>query len=148
VTAKPENSDPKQGGRFEKGRSGNPAGKPRGARNKTTRAVEALLEGESETLARKAIELALGGDVVALRLCIDRIAPPRRDRPVIFSLPEIKTAADASRAMAAIVGAVASGALSPSEGEAVSCLVERFVRIVETTDFERRLAAVERQTAQ
>ena len=57
---------------FKPGTSGNPSGKPAGARNKTTLAVEALLDGEAEDLTRKAIELAKAGDMTALRLCLDR----------------------------------------------------------------------------
>jgi Family of unknown function (DUF5681) len=72
---------------FQPGLSGNPAGKPKGTRNKTTLAVEAPLDGEAETLTRKAIELAKAGDLAALRVCLDRIAPPRKDRPVLFELP-------------------------------------------------------------
>jgi Family of unknown function (DUF5681) len=66
---------------FEPGKSGNPAGKLKGTRNKTTLAVMALLDGEAETITRKAIQLAKEGDLTALRLCLDRIAPPRKDRP-------------------------------------------------------------------
>ena len=65
-----EKTDTKQGTRFRKGQSGNPSGRPRGARNKTTLAVEALLDGEAEVLTRKAIERAKDGDSVALRLCL------------------------------------------------------------------------------
>ena len=67
---------------FKPGTSGNPSGKPAGARNKTTLAVEALLDGEAEYLTRKAIELAKAGDMAALRLCLDRIVPARKDRHV------------------------------------------------------------------
>ena len=83
-----EKTDTKQGARFRKGQSGNPSGRPRGARNKTTLAVEALLDGEAEVLTRKAIERAKDGDSVALRLCLERILPPRKDRPVSFALPK------------------------------------------------------------
>jgi Family of unknown function (DUF5681) len=83
----PENTGRDQAGRWRKGASGNRAGKPRGARHKATLAAETLLEGEAEALSRKAVELALRGDVSALRLCLDRIVPPRKDRPVCFELP-------------------------------------------------------------
>jgi uncharacterized protein DUF5681 len=83
------------------GKSGNPAGKLKGTRNKITLAVEALLDGEAETIIRKAIELAKDGDLAALRLCLDRIAPPRKDRPVLFELPPVSSAADAANAAAA-----------------------------------------------
>jgi hypothetical protein len=76
---------------FMRGQSGNPAGRPRGAGNKTTLAVEALLDGEAKTITRKAIELAKAGDISALRLCLDRIAPPRKDRPVLFDVPKINS---------------------------------------------------------
>jgi hypothetical protein len=85
------------------GKSGNPAGRPKGSRNKTTLAVEALLDREAEDLTRKAIELAKGGDLVALRLCLDRICPPRKESPVSFVLPPLNTAADAKQASAAIL---------------------------------------------
>jgi Family of unknown function (DUF5681) len=74
---------------FKPGQSGNPAGRPKGARNATTLAVEALLDGEGEALTRKAIDLAKKGDMQALKLCMDRIVPPRRDRPLAFALPPI-----------------------------------------------------------
>jgi hypothetical protein len=94
---------------FKPGKSGNPAGKPAGARNKTTLAVEALLDGEAETLTRKAIELALGGDMQALRLCLDRIAPARKDRLVQIKLPALNSASDAVMASAAIMDALSAG---------------------------------------
>ena len=80
----------KQRGRpFAPGMSGNPAGRPKGARNRATVAAEALLEGEAEALTRKAVELALAGDVTALRLCLERVVPPRKDRAVAFDLPAV-----------------------------------------------------------
>ena len=85
--------DEKQRGRpFEKGMSGNPSGRPRGSRNATTLALEALLDGQAQALTQKAIDFALSGDMPALRLCLDRILPPRKDRPVSFTLPEINSA--------------------------------------------------------
>ena len=104
-----EKTGEKQAGRFKPGESGNPAGRPPGSRNKTTLAVEALLDGEAEELTRKAIELAKEGDLTALRLCLERIVPARKDRPVVFALPDLETAGDAVKAWAAIMEAVASG---------------------------------------
>jgi hypothetical protein len=76
----PVNAGRKQDTRFKPGESGNPAGKPRGARHKTTLACDLLLEGEAEAITRKAIELAKIGDGPALRLCLERIAPPSEGR--------------------------------------------------------------------
>ena len=92
--------------------SGNP-GRPRGARHKVTQAVEAMLEGQQEALTQAVIDKALEGDVTALRLCLDRIAPARKDAPVSFALPEIETAEDAAKAARAILKAIAEGDVTP-----------------------------------
>jgi hypothetical protein len=106
-------------------------------------ALEALLDGEAEALTRKAIDMALDGDTTAMRLVMDRIMPPRKDRPVMFTLPKLETPADAVKASAALVEAVASGDLTPSEADDLSRLVDRFVRAVETTDVLERLESLE-----
>jgi Family of unknown function (DUF5681) len=149
MTAHAEKTAGKQRGRpFAKGESGNPAGKPKGARNRVTLACDALLEGEADAITRKAIEMAKAGDGPALRLCMDRIAPPRRDRHVPFALQKLEKAEDALRAAAAIVQAVAEGELTPGEATELSKLVENFTRVLEATDFQRRLAASETKTNQ
>jgi hypothetical protein len=102
-----------------------------------------LLDGEAETITRKAIELAKAGDMSALRLCLDRIAPPRRDRPVSFDLPKINCAADAAQASAALVAAAASGDLTPSEAAELGKLVDSYVHALAASDFEVRLAQLE-----
>jgi len=99
---------------FKPGESGNPAGRPQGSRHKATLAMEALLDGEAETITRKAIDLALAGDSTMIRLCLDRVLPARRDRPVTFALPPIATVSDAVTASAALTTAVANGDLTPS----------------------------------
>jgi len=119
---------------FIKGQSGNPAGKPKGARHRATLAAEALLDGEAEALTRKAIELALAGDPIALRLCLDRILPPRRERPLRFVLPELRSVADASSAMAAILAAVASGDTCLAEAGELAKLVDAFFRAAEAVE--------------
>ena len=119
------------------------AGKPRGTRNRTTQAVMALLEGEAEALSRKAVEMALVGDSVALRLCLDRLAPPRKDSPVQFALPQMTCARDAAEAAGAILQAVSEGDLTPSEGAQVMALVDSFRRTLEVTELEARVAALE-----
>jgi len=130
-----ENTAGKQRGRpFTKGQSGNPAGKPKGARHRATLAAEALLDGEAEALTRKAIELALAGDPIALRLCLDRILPPRRERPLRFVLPELRSAADAAGAVAAILAAVASGNACVAEASELAKLVDAFIRAADASE--------------
>jgi hypothetical protein len=129
---------------FAKGVSGNPAGRPRGCRDKVNRIAELLLEGEAEALTRKAVELALAGNPVALRLCLDRIAAPRRGRPVRFAMPPVSGAADLAGAMGAVAGAAAAGEITPAEAAQFARVVEAMVRAIETTDFDRRLRELER----
>src|ERR1700730_2163596 len=132
---------------FEKGRSGNPAGRRAGSLNKTTEAAAALLAGESEALTRKAVELALVGDPTAMRLCLERILPACRERAVKFALPPIKSAADIAAAMKAVTSALANGAITPGEAATIAAMVDTFVRGLETSAFERRLQLVENSFA-
>jgi hypothetical protein len=134
----------KQRGRpFRKGRSGNPRGRPLGARNRATIAMEALLDGEAEAITRKAVEKAKEGDTTALRLCLERILPPRKDRPIALLMPKLSTVADAAALMAAITSAVAIGDVTTSEAAELAKLIDTYVRAVEATDLDKRLRAIE-----
>lgn len=125
---------------------GNP-GKPRGARHKATQAALALIEGEGEALTRKAIDMALAGDGVALRLCLERLVPPRKDAPVRFDLPAMEGAERAASAMGAILSGVANGDLTPSEAGALAGLVEGYRKALETSELEARLRTLEERQA-
>lgn len=135
------------GRRFAKGQSGNPSGRPRGSRNRATALVEALLDGEAEALGRKILDLALAGDTVALRLCLDRIVPPRREREVTFSLPPLNSATDAATAAASILRAVAAGEILPGQAAVLGQLIETYNRSTEAADFDLRLRRLEKQNA-
>jgi hypothetical protein len=146
--AMPENAATKQprrgpGRRFQPGQSGNPAGKRPGTRHRATMLAERLLDGEVEAMVRMVIEKAKQGDMVALRLCLDRIVPPRRDRPVNFTIPALKSAGDASKVMGAITTAVACGELTPAEAAELSRVIEAYVKAIETSEIERRLKTLE-----
>jgi Family of unknown function (DUF5681) len=130
---------------FPKGQSGNPAGRPQGSRNKATLALEALMDGQAETITQKAIELALQGDTTALRLCLERICPPRKSRPVNITLPEVKTVDGVAEAQAAVVQAVADGELTPEEGTAITNILEARRKAIETQDHEGRIAKLENE---
>ena len=139
-----ENTAGKQRGRpFQKGQSGNPDGRPSGSRNATTIALETLLDGQATALTQKAIDVALTGDIPALRLCLDRILPPRKDSPVAFDLPEMKTLNDAVPAMGALVKAVGQGDLTPTEAGELTKMVQAFAKIIETAELEERVRKLE-----
>ena len=129
----------KTDGTFTKG---NP-GRPKGSRHKTTLAVQLLLDGEGEALTRKAVDLALAGDVTALRLCLERITPARKDAPVLFDLPPMDGALSAATAMGAILSSVASGGLTPGEASGLAGLVEAYRKALETSELEARLKVLE-----
>jgi len=101
------------------------------------------LDGEAEALTRKAIGLAKAGDISALRLCIERIGPVRKDVPIQFELPVIKNAGEAAKAAAAVLRAVSEGEITPLEGAAVMGLVENFRKALETSELEARIVALE-----
>lgn len=123
----PVNAGRKQG-RFQPGVSGNPRGKPKGARNGTTIAAQTLLAGEAEALTRKAVELALAGDIQALRMCLDRILPAARAPGPTLDLPALDTSSAAkSAAHSAVLAAVAEGKLDPDQGETVGRLIDAAV---------------------
>lgn len=142
----PDKTDGKQGKtKFKPGKSGNPKGRPKGSRNKTTMAVQALLDGESEALTRVVIEKALDGDSVALRLCLERICPAPKDRAIpsdAIKLPPLKNN-NLDAISAKIVRAVAAGKITPAEGQSLAALLEAHRRMVETTDLEKRVAQLE-----
>src|ERR687897_1484592 len=108
-------------------RPGNP-GRPPGARNKATLAALALLEGEAEALARKAVELALAGDTVALRLVLDRLLP--KGRAIRLDLP-LRTLDDLDAATGAVSGALAEGAIALDEVATLTGLIEARRRLLE-----------------
>jgi hypothetical protein len=134
-----------ENGRFVEGCSGNPGGRPPGARNQATETAERLLDGEADALTRMAIELALDGNPTALRLCPERIIPPRRQRPVQLGLAPVRGAADLGGTMAAITNAAGQGVITPGEAAELARVVEIFARAVETSDFERRLRELEKR---
>jgi hypothetical protein len=134
---------PREDTQFAPGRSGNPAGRPKGARNRATAALEKILDGDAEAILNKAVEMAKDGDPVALRLCLDRLIPVRKDRPITFTLPEIETTADLTKATRALMQGVADGEITPSEAAELSKLVDAHLRAIETADIAARLARLE-----
>lgn len=133
---------------FKPGKSGNPEGRPHGRRNNTTLAAEALLDGESELLTRRAIELAKRGHPIALKLCLERIMAPRRDRPINLEIPPITSAADLAAAISTVLHAVASGEITPGEGEIVMQMLASARSVFEGMQLHARLKALEEKMAQ
>jgi hypothetical protein len=107
--------------------------------------MESLLEGEAEQLTRKAIELALAGDITALRLCLERLIPPRKDRPIHLLLPAIENVQQISLAMARVSAAIGEGGITPTEGEVLSNILATHKAVLVTGDLERRMDELEQR---
>ncbi len=128
--------------RFEKGTSGNPNGRPKGSRNRSTLAAEALLDGEAEALTRLVIELALKGDLGAVRLCLEKLIPARRSRVIQFDLPETSTVEDVVIACDAVITSMADGEISPDEAATVAGVLASKRKAIETVELAEELNAM------
>lgn len=128
---------------WKKGQSGNPSGKPQGMRNKATMMVINLMEQGAEEITKAVIDAAKGGDLMAARLVIERLAPPLRERPITLDLPNTATAEGISAAQQAILQAVGVGDLLPGEGATLAGIVEIRRKAFETQELEARITALE-----
>ena len=137
------NAGKKQGHRFQQGQSGNPAGKPKGTRHRVTMLAQRMMEDDAAEVVAAVVAAAKDGDMSAAKLVIDRLVPPRKDSPVNFDLPAIKSASDASAAMAAVLGATAAGDLTPAEASEIAKLIDVFTRTHEACELEKRIVALE-----
>jgi Family of unknown function (DUF5681) len=124
-------------GRFKRGQSGNPHGRPRGSRNHSYLNLHQIILDDAEAIIGKIVQAALDGDMAAGKMLLDRILPKRNCRPLLgLTLPAIASVADACSAMAAITNAALEGVISTSEAADLSQVVENFRRIRETTELE------------
>ena len=128
---------------WKKGESGNPAGKKPGTRHKATQLAEILLDGQTEKLVNKCVEMAIDGDSAAMRICMDRLIPPRKSRPITIQLPDTKTAVGVADAQSKVVKTVAEGELTIEDGQTLSSILEARRKALETQDHEERLNKLE-----
>ena len=116
---------PKPRGRpFEKGQSGNPAGKIRGTRNKATLLAEALVADAAEAIVQTFIEEALDGNMPALLLAMKWFVPPCREQPLQFAMPPLESLADAPRAISSIAAGLTNGDLTARQAQGLVELVQ------------------------
>jgi len=142
--AMPENTGKiQESSKFKRGQSGNPKGKPKGARNKSTLAAEKLLEGSLDRICQRIEEEALNGNMQAAKMILDRFLPVRKDRSIKIDFPQINSLEDVLNAIGSIVNAVGSGEISPSEGESLSRTLDMYSKAFETHQLEFRLREIE-----
>jgi hypothetical protein len=138
------NTERKQRGRqFKPGQSGNPSGKPKGARNKATLLALELLQGEASALTRKAIEEALNGNMIALRICLERLISPAKERPFNIDIPTVSDSAGLVNISAAILSAVGNGEIDPGQAASLAKVVEIHRNTIEMYEIEKRLKKME-----
>jgi hypothetical protein len=143
----PETTAQHQGGRWQPGQSGNPAGRPRGSRHEALKALDAIgAEGAAEVM-QAVVAAAKDGDMRAADILLRRLWPERKGRPVNVELPALDDAGGIVAALGAVAGAVAGGEISPEEGQAVAAILETQRRAIETADLAARIAALEARTA-
>ena len=118
-------------------------GRPRGSRNKVARVCQDTLDSHAENLIKKCVLQALQGNTTAMRLCIERLMPARRQRTLQFKLPPTKSIDDVAAASQAVVNGVARGQLTPAEGQAFCGMLENRRRVIEIQDQEPRVRALE-----
>jgi F0F1-type ATP synthase gamma subunit len=143
---KQENTGENTAMRFQKGESGNPTGRPRGVLNHATLLAQELLAARVESIAGKLIELAEGGDMRAIRVCMERLMPVIKDQPIAMELPPIEKPADSVAAAAAIAAAVAAGELTAAEAARLAKVVVFYVHALERKGFDERLGKLEKAT--
>ena len=140
---KPRNIPRAKRGQFNKGASGNPSGRPVGSRNKTTLLAEQLLEGEAEELIRKTVELAKKGNIQALRFCLDRVLPIRKERLLELELPPAKNAPELAANFRRVLAAVGEGQITPAEAQSITELLNSQARALELVEMELRVQTLE-----
>jgi hypothetical protein len=138
------NTGRKQRGRpFKPGQSGNPKGRPVGSKHKATLAAMALMEGDIEQVTQVCIDKAKEGDLLAVKLILDKVIPQARERHISLRLPNVEGAPDIPVALAAVLGAVGNGTLTPGEGQSLAAMIEAYRRGLELTNIDARLMALE-----
>jgi hypothetical protein len=143
----PENAGRDQAGRFTKGRSGNVAGKPKGARNRASLLLDRMAQAEAAVVLRAVIDKAKRGDMTAAATILARLWPVQKGRSITLDLPHIVTAADVTVALGTISAAIGCGQITPEEGAAIAAVVEQHRKAIETRELEQRIARLEARNA-
>lgn len=142
----PENAGKMQtSNRFQKGQSGNPKGKVKGTKNKATCFIESLMQSELNNIGQKLVELAMAGNLQAIKLVLDRIMPPKTSRSIQIEMPKIENTTDALQAISTVIHAVGQGELTPSEGEAMTKIIQSFTQALQAYEFDQRLSRLEQK---
>jgi hypothetical protein len=137
-------SDRNGRGQFLPGTSGNPAGRPEGSRNRATLALQDALASDGERVLRKAVEMALAGNEVAIRLLLERMLPVAKERIISLDLPEVKELPDIAEAIRRVVDAAASGEITAADADSLLKLLNALRSALLTQRADRERDAIDR----
>ena len=126
--------------KFKPGQSGNPAGKPKGAKDRRTE-LRALLVPHAHELIDKVVALAKSGDTTALRILIDRLIPPIKARDELVSIGSLDGSV-VNQGMT-VLEALAAGAITPEQAATMMSVVATHARLIEVNELERRIESLE-----
>jgi len=122
--------------KFTKGQSGNPAGRPKGIKDRRSALREKLLP-HADQLIDMVVAYAKAGDPTAMRIVFERMLPPLKEEPVFMELPAIDGVQDCATAQAAVLAAVAAGELLPSIARILTDLIDAQRRAFEIGELPR-----------
>jgi hypothetical protein len=129
--------------RFEPGNSYG-KGRPCGSKNKVTVAAENLFEEESGAIARRAVEMALSGHPQMIKMVMERVVPIKKSSPVkLEGMPTVDTVESAGEAAEFILQSIASGKVSPLDGEILSRVLDKRLHALQITEIERELKTLQ-----
>jgi hypothetical protein len=86
--------------------------------------------------------------MMVMRLCLERISPPRKDHPFKFTLPEKTSSYDTADMISGMLRIVASGEVTPDEANWFSSTIKTYHKTLETSKFENRIIALEKGMTQ
>lgn len=115
-------------------------GRPCGSRNRVTLAAENIFENEAGTIARQAVDMALQGHPQMIKLILERCVPIKKSSPVkLEGMPTVDTVETAGKAAEFILQSIASGKVSPLDGEILSRVLDKRLHALQITEIEREL---------
>ena len=102
---------------------GNP-GKPKGARARSARLLEALLTRDAELVVASVVKAACEGNITAARLILDRACKRPRAPAMSVKLPEVRTQEDLFAALGALTQAVSAGEMTAADAAAMAGVLD------------------------
>jgi len=129
------------GGKFLPGNQVGVAGRPRGT--KTRPELKRMLLDKSPEIIQKVLDLALAGDPMALKLCLERLIPALKPMDDAISIGGVAVAEGLAEKGNLIFNAMADSTISPSQAAMLLGALGNMARIEETTELANRIKLLE-----